>query len=204
MTVALPSRAGGALTQEVGYLDSATDDVARWLQEGLGPQWLVRPAAWAALSDAVQELPPSSVITSYAVVPVGTWSLVLNNAPRGTDVGMLPSQAARELGGRAIRAVRVDDDEPGFPARILEVYGPEGHGPLKSIRSIVAANDGGSWVFETAGEPLMFERLDEYTRRRKSDRFTGALLFEYLRELHVPVDSEPDWRGAVIVERTDR
>jgi hypothetical protein len=86
----------------------------------------------------------------------------------GTDVGMLPSQAARELGGRGIRAVRVDDDEPGFPARILEVYGPDGDGPLKSIRSIVAAHDGGEWIFETAGEPLKFERLDEYTRRRRS------------------------------------
>jgi hypothetical protein len=204
MTVALPSRAGGALTQEVGYLDASTSDVARWLQEGLGPNWLVRLAAWEDLSDAVQELAPSPVMSTYAVVPVGSWSLVLNNGPRGTDVGMLPSQAARELGGRGIRAVRVDDDEPGFPARILEVYGPDGDGPLKSIRSIVAANDGGEWVFETAGEPLKFERLDEYTRRRKSDRFTGTLLFDYLRELDVPVDTEPDWRSGVIVEQTER
>jgi hypothetical protein len=117
---------------------------------------------------------------------------------------MLPSQAARELGGRGVRAVCVEDDDPGYPARILEVYGPDGDGPLKSIRSIVAANDGGEWVFETAGDPLSFEKPDEYTRHRKTDRFTSALLFEYLRELGTPIGVEPDWHGALIVERLPR
>ena len=67
--------------------------------------------------------------------------------------------------------------------------------------SIVAANDGGNWVFETAGEPLGFERADQYASCRKADRFTSVLLYEYLRHLHVPIDVEPDWARASVIER---
>ena len=56
--------------------------------------------------------------------PFDEWTLILSNGPMGTDVGVLPSQAARELRARAIRAVCVADDSPAFAARILEVYGP--------------------------------------------------------------------------------
>lgn len=140
-------------------------------------------------------------MTRYAVVPVDGWFIVLNDGPRGTDVGMLPSQAARELGVRGIRAVCVTDDEPDLPARILEVFSPEGTGPLRSRRSIVAANDGGEWVFETAGEPLAFERVERYKARRKGERFTPELLRSYLRELGAPVDVDPDWSVALLIER---
>jgi hypothetical protein len=199
-----PSAAGGDVTREVGYLEASAADVAPWLGDGLGEGWTIRGAGWEGLRDAVEALAPRPVMTRYAVVPMQGWSLVLNNGPRGTDVGMLPSQAARELGGRGIRAVCVKDEEPGFPARILEIYSPDGTGPLKSLRSIVAANDGGDWVFETAGDPLPFERLDEYKRRRKTDRFTSELLHHYLRELGTPVDVEPDWGGAFVVEQSDQ
>lgn len=57
-----------------------------------------------------------------------------------------------------------------------------------------------AWVFETTGEPLAFERVEEYARRRKADRFTCQLLYEYLRALGVPIDTEPEWAGALIVE----
>jgi hypothetical protein len=95
----------------------------------------------------------------------------MNNGPLGTDVGVLPTYAARELKCRAIRAVRVDDDGPCYPARILEVYGPGGKPPLAVERTIAAANDGGRWVFETSGTPFAFEDEAAYTRTRKSSRF---------------------------------
>jgi hypothetical protein len=56
-------------------------------------------------------------------------------------------------------------------------------------------------VFETSGEPFPFEDQDAYRRRRKADRFTPDLLVEYLRELQVPVDEEPLWYDALVVER---
>lgn len=200
MTVALPSHVGGSVTQEVGYLEEDPETVAKWLQDGLGANWMLRQTEWKSRSDAMSDLSPAPVLNRYAAVPIGAWSLILSNGPRGTDVGLIPSQLARELGRRGIRAVCVEDDDPGYAARILEIYGPDGNGPLKSIRSIVAADDGGRWVFETAGEPLAFEALDAYDRRRKSDRFPSSLLYDYLRQAGVPVDTEPAWSRAFLVE----
>lgn len=196
----LPSRAAGPVTHEVGYLEHEAGDVAVWLQAGLGSSWEVRSVAWDSLERAAADLSPSVPLTRYAAVPVGSWTLILSNGPQGTDVGLLPSQAARELECRAIRAVCVEDDEPGYPARVLEVFGPDGAPPLASLRSIIAANDGGRWVFEANGEPFHFERVEEYSRRRKTDRFTCELLYEYLRALRVPIDAEPEWGSSLVVE----
>ncbi|HST85720.1 MAG TPA: hypothetical protein VLL08_28535 [Kineosporiaceae bacterium] len=55
-------------------------------------------------------------MSRYVCVPVDSWSVLLTNGPFGTDVGVLPSYAARELGCRAVRAVRVDDDEMAYPS----------------------------------------------------------------------------------------
>lgn len=199
----LPSRAGGPVTHEVGYLECEPDDVAAWLRDGLGSSWKVRAVAWDSLARAAADLSPSVPLSRYAAIPAGSWTLILSNGPQGADVGLLPSQAARELGCRAVRAVCVEDDEPGYPARVLEVFGPGGAPPLSSLRSIVAANDGGRWVFETSGEPFAFERIEEYTRRRKADRFTCELLHEYLRALQVPIDTEPEWEDSLIIELAD-
>jgi hypothetical protein len=68
---------------------------------------------------------------------------------------------------------------------------------------LAAAIDGGRWVFETSGDTLAFERIDRYAQPRKSDRFTSELLYEYLRALGVPIDTEPEWMGALIVESAD-
>jgi hypothetical protein len=113
---------------------------------------------------------------------------------------MLPSLAARELGCVAIRAVCVEHGEHPYPGRLLEVFGPDGAPPLAHLRSISAMNDGGRWVFEAAGEPFAFERPQAYVHRRKSARFTSALLYEYLRALDVPIDSAPDWTRALLVQ----
>lgn len=196
----LPSGAGGLVTQEVGYIAAPPDTVVPWLRDGLGDGWVVRSVEWDSLEQAAAALAPSPVMTRHAAVPVGGWTLILTNGPLGTDVGMLPSLAARELGWRAVRAVCVADDEGEFPARVMEVFGPDGSGPLLLRRSIAAANDGGEWVFETNGEPLAFERSDEYTRHRKSERFTPELLYEYLRRLEVPIDVEPDWGRSRLIE----
>jgi hypothetical protein len=197
----LPSRIGGTVTQEVAYFDATPDTIADWLRDGLGGAWKERTRGWSSLQDATRDLSPAVPLSRYAIVPNGSWTLMLNNGPLGTDVGLLPSQAARELGCAAIRAVCVQDDEPGYAARILEVYGPRGEAPLRSLRSIVAANDGGKWVFETTGEPLPFERTDLYLRHPLSERLTPTTLYDYLRELDVPIDSEPDWGGTIVVER---
>ncbi|WP_203900754.1 hypothetical protein [Virgisporangium aliadipatigenens] len=69
------------------------------------------------------------------------------------------------------------EDTATYPARLLEVYGPDGAPPLAIERSICAANDGGRWVFETSGPAYPFEDRSAYARR------------------------VADWARAVLVER---
>ena len=200
----LPSSAGGGLTQEVGYIEAPAETVAPWLLDGMGDDWGLRPVQWQSVADAAAVMAPTRHMTRNAIVPVDGWSLLFRNGPKGNDVGVIPSLAARNLGSRALRAVCVRDDEDTYPARILEVFGPDGQPPLLSRRSVVAANDGGKWVFETSGEPFDFEDLEQYKRRRKSERFPPELLYEYLRALGVPIDAEPDWSRTQLLESRSR
>jgi hypothetical protein len=115
----LPSRAGGLTTQEVGYFDQDHRRISSWLREGLSGNWRVRLPDWICLDDAILHLRPGTIVSRYACISLGGWTLVLNNSPNGTDVGVLPGQAARELGCRAIRAVCVPDEGRW----VFEVYG---------------------------------------------------------------------------------
>lgn len=197
----LPSAVGGRTTEEVGYFECDAYSLAEWIRQGLDGRWELRVRdAWASVNDAVAELAPRPLISKYACVPVGRWTIVLTNGPNGTDVGVLPSQAARELGCRAVRAVSVGDRNE-FPARILAIYGPEGKPPLRLVRSIVAAKDGDRWVFEAAGTLLPFEDRSAYAQPVKARRLTPEMVHDYLRALGVPVDDEPDWSKATLVEK---
>lgn len=196
----LPSDAGGAVTQTAGYIEQDANVVAGWLAPALGAGFGAHALAWDSLASAVAALSGSGPLSRRAVIPIGSWTLLLTDGPGGTDVGLLPSHAAREWGCNAIRATCVEAGEHVYPGRILEIFGPDGAPPLMSRRSIAAMNDGGRWVFETSGEPFEFEHPEYYTHRRKSQRFTSALLYEYLRDLRVPIDTEPDWGRAVSIE----
>lgn len=197
-----PSAVGGTTTHEVAYVHVRTPDLACWVSKSLGPEWKETLAAWTDISDAVEALSPSRVISRYAFVPVADWSVVLNNGPRGTDVGVLPSQAAREFRCLGIRAVAVDDGDGPFPARVLEVYSPAGAEPLGLVRAIAAANDGGRWVFESVGEPYEFEDRGAYRNREKARRLTTLMVHQYLNCLGVPTAVVPDWSQVRVVERS--
>lgn len=188
------------ITQQVGYFACGLEMFARWLHEGLDGSWAMKRPEWTSLAHAAADLAPGGVLTRYACMRIGEWTALLSNGPNGTDVGVLPSYAARELGCRAIRAVCVGD-EAMYPARILEVYGPAGEAPLALERSVVVANDGGRWVFETSGSPFGFEDQTAYRKRMKSSRFSEEMLAAYLQALGVPVDVEPDWSDALLLER---
>jgi hypothetical protein len=199
----MPALAGQFPTTNAGYFEQELEPLAAWLRRGLGRNWRVRPAGWENAADAVEPLAPSVPLSRYGLVPMGAWTLLLSNGPLGTDVGLLPSQATREWACVAIRAACSEDDEAEYPARILAVYGPDGEPPLMSRRMVTAADDDG-WVFEQFGDPFPFEQTDAYSRPRIRDRLTSEMLYEYLRQLGVPVDDEPAWRNAVVVEQRPR
>jgi hypothetical protein len=196
----LPSNIGGATTAQVGYFEVRAAALADWLATGFDEAWTARTAPLASLVDALALLPGGVEVTRYLCVPVSHWTALLSNGPLGTDVGVLPSYAARELRCRAMRVVDLNDAAP-YPGRILEVYGPDGAPPLAMERSIAAADDGGRWIFETTGRAYPFEDQTAYTRRAKAARFTSDMLYDYLRALGVPVDEGADWAGAILVGR---
>lgn len=198
--MSLPSNAGGRTTTTVGFFAASALRLAAWLLDDLGPGWRLASPGWASATDAFAALKPMVPRSRYAWIPIGDWTVLLSNGPLGTDVGLLPMHAVRAFGGRAIRAVSVDDSEL-HPARILEVYDEHSTDPLNMERSIAAANDGGRWVFETSGTPYPFEDQTAYTRRLKRDRFTTDMLYDYLRALGVPFDQDPRWAGAMTVQR---
>jgi hypothetical protein len=115
---------------------------------------------------------------------------------------LLPRHAANELGCTTIRATAAVPRADRFGAVILEVYDEKSaQDPLRGRRSIYAADDGGRWVFDQVGEPFPFEDLEAYTRRRIRDRFTPAMMGDYLRGLGVDVDAELDVEHAVLIEK---
>jgi hypothetical protein len=188
-------------TEEVGYFREGARKVAEELHDSLNAGWRLGPARIEDAAQAAQLIEPGGPLTRHLAVPHGAWTLLLTNGPHGTDLGMLPSLAARELGCTAIRAACVADGAALHPARILEVFGPEGTPPLLAIRSIAASNDGGSWIFETTGKPLPFEDQEAYKARRRSDRLTPQLLLTYLSRLGVPVNDEPAWHSALVIQQ---
>lgn len=197
----LPSEVAGSTTSEVGYFAADARALANWLQPRLGAPWSVARPPWGDQVDALKALSPQAAISIYAFIDIGDgWALLLNNGPLGTDVGLLPSRVSETLGCRSIRAVSTDGRRRP-PARVLEVYGPGGQPPFGLKRSIVAADDGGRWVFEMSGEAFPFEDQTAYARRLKSDRFPRELLYHYLEALGVPIHSAPAWADARTVER---
>jgi hypothetical protein len=196
----LPSSAAGVTTEAVGFFELAPAALVHLLSHHGKSK--VREPGWSSLGEAAEDLIPSAPSSREAVVPVGSWSLYLSNGPLGTDVTPLPGIVAKDFGVTAIRAVCVPDDGPGYPARILEVYGPAGDpNQGRMVRVISAIDDGGRWDFMTAGAPFAFEDVERYAERRIRDRFPAQLLYTYLRELGVPYDDEPDWTNAVLLER---
>ena len=193
-----PSSRGGKTTEQVGFFRLSAETLASWLSDGFANSRVNTRPLWSGLPSMLVALAPSPVVSRYACLPMaGGWTALFNNSPLGTDVGVLPSLAARELGVCAVRAVSRDDL---YPARILEVFGPDGSPPLLLRPSIVAAYDGGRWVFETFGAPFEFEDDSTYRLRRKADRFPAESLIQYLNAIGIPIESEPIWPEAVVVE----
>ncbi len=115
------------------------------------------------------------------------WTVYFANGTRGSDPDLPMMQLSRALGVTALRAC-VTPPSVRYLAVILAVYdtsqaGSDEHGYR---RSIVAANDGGRWLFEQTGVPFPFEDTERYDAPRKRDRFTPDMLFSYLESLGIP------------------
>ena len=197
----LPSQLSPPTTETAGYFESSVPVFAEWLVKGLGEEsWKVRHPSAGSLAELARSVPPRAPLSTYLLLPVAGWTVLLNDGPLGTDVGMLPSYATRELGCVSLRAVA---GRGRFPGTILEVYDPTADDdPLRCRRTLHAVNDGDRWDFGETGARFPFEEVEAYRRRLIRDRFTPDMLERYLVALGVPVTVQPDTSAAVFVERT--
>jgi hypothetical protein len=181
--IVLPSSAGGRSTETTGFFECSASEFSQWLRGALGDDWHLRNTTFSSLDDLAVFL-CGTTVDRYAVVPMDGWCALLSNGPGGTDVGMLPSLAARKLGARGVRAVASGGK---YPATMLEVYEPDcREDVLRCRRTIYAVNDGGPWRFGESGDRWSFESAEAFLQPRIRDRFTPQLLRDYLRNLGIP------------------
>jgi hypothetical protein len=167
----------------------------------------VRNTAIDSVDDLGRALPVSPRLVRRMLVAWGSWVALFTDGPLGTDVGMLPSLAARQLGCRAIRATLSTRDSPGGEARILEAYEPDADDRvLRLRRSIVAIDDGDRWTFTQRGQPyffedtISFEDTERYGARSIRERFTAPMLHAYLNALGVDPSAPLALGQAILIE----
>lgn len=201
----LPSSHCGPTTETVGWFRCDSEQLGSWLVEGLGEEWSRRFERFASIDEVCRFLVPGSQHGANVLIPCDGWTAVLTDGPLGTDLGMLPSLAARELRCLATRATVAEEGSGSYGAAIFEVFDPSATSdPLRCRRNIYAANDGGTWRFGAYGQAFEFEDVERYRRRRIRDRFTPAMVVDYLEELGAPVSGRLDLARATIVERRQR
>jgi len=68
----------------------------------------------------------------------------------------------------------------------------------KERRIIQALKDDPRWEFFQKGEPLEFEKLEYYKKRRIKDRFNSSILFEYLNASGWNLESDKMWEPNIL------
>jgi len=187
------------ITKEIGFFECDVKSVAAaydlWITEVLRPleMWIELNNIEDSLEVVLRKLLPLTIPTPRRFVFVPTqsaWTAYFDNSVHGTDSAGVVHVLAKKLNCRTIRAVHVQNTLPTRPSReskghfgatMFQLYGPDG----KGIRSIYAANDGGTWKFGESGTPFAFEELEKYNSRRIRDRFTGEMLSSYLNNLGI-------------------
>ena len=60
-------------------------------------------------------------------------------------------------------------------------------------RDVAAVKDGKSWEFWNAGNPLSFEDLGAYKRRKVADRLTDEMVIDYCRKCGIDLEDASGW-----------
>lgn len=181
------------ITSHVGFLRlGLTETAERFAQ---WRRWLYGSADSLTLDGGLREnihrLEPLTIGARPRELLIGTrnseWTAYLDCDATGTDPISAIGFMSREcrVDGLAVDAVPMAPRGGAGPwgGRQFEMFGPASTSKLGGVRWVSLTQDGSSLHFEVNGTPQPFEDLDAYTRRRKTDRFTGAMLESYCRAL---------------------
>ena len=174
------------VTQDFGLIQAPVELVVERLQTwhaGVGTRYRTQRCT-GTLEVCFQALLPLTQAKTrrlFLATRAG-WTACFQNGIDGSDPFPAMSYLARALEVDAMRICRTPPQAP-WPAIIWEVYAPEQQGglpPLGYRRALGVSNDGGRWTFDNSGSLYPFEDPARYSAGRVRDRFTSAVLAEYL------------------------
>lgn len=177
------------VTQDFGLVRGALPEVAEAYRTLFDEPPLRLDVKVDSVAEAFEALAPLTHAMSRTLflATASDWVAFFRNGTKGSDPFMPMWHLARRHGYLSMR-VCATPEGARWPGVIWEVYAPPSLGGDADCcrRSICASNDGGRWTFHESGERFGFERPESYGLRRKRDRFTRAMLVDYLREFGVP------------------
>lgn len=184
-------------TSTIGFFETDVEPLTRafieWQASALQSQGITlsKREISGSLRDVLSQLLPLAGPrrTRYLFLPTASkWTAFFDNGTAGTDATSVCMYLSRAVRCRALRVTAIPHehvaDRGRYGACTLELFGPGG-GPLGYLRTISVVNDGGSWAFDQSGAPLPFERLENYERRKVTERFTCEDLRDYTNSLEV-------------------
>lgn len=215
------------ITSTIGFLETnlsvAVAAFSTWQQqlrqERSDGLLLEKQVVSGRLANVLQALLPlnASEPQRYLFIPTNSsWIAYFDNARQGTDPFSMVSYLSEQIHCRGLTVTAIPNtinefSTPGcgrYGAVELEIFGPQKNEWLNLIRSISVINNGGVWEFNEQGNPLPFERTENYQSEDIPARFTFEMLRIYLQALGLsPFDesfylpSEPE--GAVLIELKD-
>lgn len=163
----------------------------------------------SSVEQALNQLPPLTAVYGRMLLIAlrNGWTAFFQNGISGSDPFPPMSYLAHKLLDTTAMRICCSND-----GNIWEVYASArlgGAEPIGYRRSVFACRgDSGRWVFGQNGDPLPFEDLSQYARKKIRERFTDDLLDRYLGAFGLKV-FDPDFfivneeRPGIVLTRTD-
>jgi hypothetical protein len=156
------------------------------------------------LGTMLSELEPLSAPTRRAlwVETKSNWTAYFDNTIDGSDPYGPIAYLSRLLSCRGVTISCCPDIEAhAYGQTRFDLWGQEPVDAFHCTRSIGATHDGDRWSWDVVGEPLPFERMETYSRKRIKDRFPDELAKQYCLALGVnPYDDSFYGQSGVLVE----
>lgn len=189
-------------TGEVGFLEcdvrSAVKAFLAWqnpIQGSRGVSLLANQVD-GGLPEALEKLFPLTSVEARRFLFSSTeskWTAYFDNSWPSPEIATPISYLSRTIGCRGVRVACVpntvtkdtQDGKGQYGALIFELFGPNATDFLNRERSIYLVNDGGRWTFGADGVAQDFEDTGSYSARKATDRFSFALLKNYLEKLGI-------------------
>ena len=125
------------------------------------------------------------------------WTAFFDNSAKGAEAETVVSYLAESLRTMGCVFVTIPNTvtragiERGvWGCHAFRLYGPGKDGKTRLIRSVSLQNDADGWEFDMVGEPLAFEEISQYEKKRGKEKLTLEALNHFGRALQLQIFSE--------------